>query len=170
MELTDIAPLETWKQLEKEIYEKSGLNASVYNTEGARITDFVNWVNPLCPEIKANQKGQTFICSLAHQNISKVAQESKKPVIDECDAGFVKVAVPIFVNDEYIGVAGGCGLLAEDGEIDTFYVQKTIGGDEENWVVLSENVKVLSNDSLGQLTAFIEEKLSIIVGSAQVKN
>jgi ligand-binding sensor protein len=130
MELTDIAPLEVWKKLEDEICKRSGLNASVFDMKGIRITGSENWVNELCPKIKAHTKGQTFICSLAHQNIVAQVEKGMKAVIDECDAGMVKVAVPIVVEGKMHGVVGGCGLMLEGGEVDTFLIQRTIGGEE----------------------------------------
>lgn len=39
MELTDIAPLEAWAQIENESFEKFNLQSSVFNADGIRITD-----------------------------------------------------------------------------------------------------------------------------------
>ena len=100
MELTDIQTLEEWENLEKEIFERSGLDASIFNTDGIRITDYKEWVNRLCPVIKDNDKGQSFICAVAHMNLAAIAKNTKDHVIEECDAGLVKILVPIFVNDE----------------------------------------------------------------------
>ena len=74
MKLTDIAPLEKWLELEQKINERTGLNASVFNIEGVRITNYKKWANKLCPVIKANKKGQDYICAVAHQNIGAQAE------------------------------------------------------------------------------------------------
>jgi len=87
MKLTDILPVEKWVELEKDINERFGLNASVFDREGVRITDFKKWANKLCPVVKGNKKGQTYICAAAHQNIAGQAKQTRKPVIGECDAG-----------------------------------------------------------------------------------
>lgn len=58
MELLDLCPLETWKSIEEDIRERTGLNAGVFNRAGIRIIPPTVWPNPLCPEIKANPKGQ----------------------------------------------------------------------------------------------------------------
>ena len=108
MDLTDLFPLDKWVELEKEINRRSGLNATVFDSNGTRITDFKKWSNSLCPLIKANEKGQTFICSSAHQNIAAVAKKTRKPVVKECDAGMAKIVVPVFVHDEFLGCVGGC--------------------------------------------------------------
>ena len=91
MQLTDIAPVESWVELEKEINRRSGLDANVFNTKGYRISDLKNWANSLCPEIKATDKGQSFICAPAHMNLAVQAMKTKRAVIEECDAGLIKM-------------------------------------------------------------------------------
>ncbi len=169
MELTEIASLEVWKELENEICKRSGLNASVFDMKGTRITGSENWVNRLCPIIKNNSKGQTFICSLAHQNIVAQVQKSQKAVIEECDAGMVKLAVPIIMENQMVGVVGGCGLLLEGGEVDTFLIQKTIGGEEKLLIELAEEVGVTTEDSLKDLSDYIEYQLVTIKKGSHLK-
>ncbi len=159
MELTDVAPLETWGELEQEINERSGLNASVFNADGIRITNFVKWANHLCPAIKGNTKGQDYICSVAHQNIAAQAAKTHEPVIETCDAGMMKLVVPIFVNDEFLGVAGGCGCLEKEEEIDTFLINKTTGIEEENLVNLAEDIPLMTRDEAETSAAYIKNKI-----------
>ena len=124
MKLTDIAPLQRWIELETDIHQKSGLDVNVFNTDGYRISEFKKWANNLCPEIKATDKGQSFICAQAHMNIAAQAMHTKLPAIEECDAGLIKLVVPIFVHDEFVGAIGACGFLLDDGEVDSFLVNK----------------------------------------------
>ena len=163
MKLTDIAPLEKWLELEQKINERSGLNASVFDVDGVRITDFKKWANKLCPVIKADEKGQSYICAVAHQNIAAEAERSRKPVIAECDAGLMKMVVPIFVNDEFLGVAGGCGYVLGDGEVDTFMVNKTIGLAEEKLKKLSDDVPVMTPEQAQSHAAFIQNEVDQIL-------
>jgi ligand-binding sensor protein len=163
MKLTDIAPLEKWLELEQKINERSGLNASVFDVDGVRITDFKKWANKLCPVIKADEKGQSYICAVAHQNIAAEAEHSRKPVIAECDAGLMKMVVPIFVNDEFLGVAGGCGYVLGDGEVDTFMVNKTIGLAEEKLKNLSDDVPVMTPEQAQSHAAFIQNEVDQIL-------
>ena len=60
MELLDLCPLETWKSLEDDIRDRSGLNAAAFSIDGIRLIPPAVWPNRLCPEIKANPKGQSF--------------------------------------------------------------------------------------------------------------
>jgi len=121
MELTDLLPLEKWKELEKEITRTSGLDANIFNIDGIRITDYKNWANKLCPAIKATDKGQSYICAVAHMNLSAQAKQTQKSLVEECDAGLVKIIVPIFVKDEFLGAVGACGFLLDNGEVDLFW-------------------------------------------------
>ena len=86
MRLVDILPSKNWVELEQEIHKRSGLNASVFDADGIRITKFQKWANRLCPMIKANEKGQSYICAVAHQNIAAQSMKKKEPIVEECDA------------------------------------------------------------------------------------
>jgi ligand-binding sensor protein len=163
MKLTDVAPLNIWVELEQKINERSGLNASVFNVDGVRITDFKKWANKLCPVIKADKKGQDYICAVAHQNLAAEAKHSRQPVIAECDAGMMKLVVPIFLNGEFLGVAGGCGYILENGEVDTFMVNKTIGIAEEKLMNLSDDIPVMTPEQAESHAKFIQVEIKQII-------
>lgn len=167
MELLDLCPIETWQTLEDEIRARSGLNAAVYNIEGYRIIPTERFPNRLCPEIKADPKGQSFICATAHMNIAILAKSAKAPVIEECDAGLIKLVVPVIVEDEYVGAVSGCGLLLDDGEVDTFLVNKMTGIDEAHLEDLVEGIPALTMAQAEQLGLFIQEQLTRIVSDYQ---
>lgn len=165
MKLTDILPLDKWVELEKEINERSGLNASVFDIKGIRISDFQKWPNRLCPVIKANDKGQSFICAIAHMNIAAQARQTGKAVIEECDAGLFKVVFPIFISGEFLGVVGGCGLLLGDSETDTFLINKVTDIDEEKLGELSEGIGRKSRAEIEELAQFLKEEVDKITGN-----
>jgi ligand-binding sensor protein len=165
MELLDVCSLETWAALENEIYRRSELNPAVYNTEGIRIQQNHRWPNRLCPEIKATSKGQSFICATAHMNLAIMARESREPVIEECDAGMVKLVVPIFVEDTFLGAVGGCGKILGDGEVDTFLINKITEIEEERVERLAGEVPSITVQKAQELAAFIEERIGQIVAA-----
>ena len=159
MTLLEILPVEKWIELEMGINKRSNLNASVFDADGIRITDFKKWANRLCPVVKADKKGQSYICAVAHQNAANQAKKTRNPAIVECDAGLVKVVVPIIVENEFLGVAGGCGLLLKDSEVDTFLVNITtdiVVGEVEN---LSNDIATISMEQLKSVIKYIEEEL-----------
>lgn len=163
MELVDICPLETWASLEDEIYERSGLNSAVYDINGIRINANPRWPNRLCPEIKNNPKGQSFICATAHMNLANQAGQTGQPVIEECDAGMIKVVVPISVNGTFLGSAGGCGLLLDGNEIDAFLINKIVGLEEEKVESLSEDIPSITMQKAEELGQFIQQRIEEIL-------
>lgn len=163
MKLTDILPLEKWVELEKEINKRSSLESSVFDTDGMRITGYKVWANNLCPAIKATSKGQTFICSMAHQNVAAQAEKTGKPVVNECDAGLVKIVVPIFYGGSFVGAFGACGLLMGDSEVESFLVHMTTEIDEKKIEELSDGIGTLSESEAESLAQFIRERLEAIV-------
>ena len=169
MELTDLLPLENWKELEKEITRRSGLDANIFNIDGIRITDYKNWANRLCPAIKATDKGQSYICAVAHMNLSIQAKQTQKSLVEECDAGLVKIIVPIFMKDEFFGAVSACGFLLDDGEVDSFLVNMTTGIDEEDIERLASDIGTISTERAGTVVSYIEEEISKIISKFEKK-
>lgn len=164
MNLTDIAPMETWIALEKEIHRDSGLDVNVFDIKGYRISDFKNWANRLCPEIKATDRGQSFICAPAHMNIAMQAMRTGQPAIEECDAGLVKLVVPIFSKGEFVGAVGACGCLLDDGEVDSFLVNKMTDIAEEKVDELSRDMPSIGREQAQSLAESIVESIAKITG------
>ena len=165
MELMDLLPLEKWKKLEMEVSRKFGLDANVFNTDGIRITDYKHWANRLCPAIKATDKGQSFICAVAHMNLSTQAKQTRKSVVEECDAGLIKIIVPIFVKDEFLGAFGACGFLLDDGEVDPFLVNMTTEISEEEIESLSADIGTISPEEAKLVAAYIDDEIRKIIGT-----
>ena len=131
MHMLDIQPKEEWARLEQHITDTLHLSGSVYDAEGNRVTGQHLWCNALCPSVHSNPQSQSGICAGASQYCTHTMAEAREPVLEECDAGFAKLAAPIVVNGEVIGSIGGCGALMDDAEADTFYIGKLTGlGDE----------------------------------------
>ncbi|MGD1967647.1 MAG: PocR ligand-binding domain-containing protein [Desulfobacterales bacterium] len=163
MQLTDLAPLERWIELEKDIHQKSGLDVNVFDTKGYRISEFKNWANQLCPAIKATDKGQSFICAPAHMNIATLAMRSQKPVIEECDAGMLKLVVPIFANQEFVGAVGACGFLLDNGEVDSFLVNKMTDINESKIESLSADIPTIKTARAEALGQYIMNQINEII-------
>ena len=165
MKLTDILPTEKWVELEKEIVQRYGVDANVFNVDGVRISEFKAWANDLCPAIKATDKGQSFICAVAHMNLAAQARQTCKAVVEECDAGLVKIVVPIFLDGLFLGAVGACGVLLEDGEADTFLINKITEIAEETAAQLSEKIGSISNEKALELKQFVQDRIDKIIAA-----
>ena len=160
MELTDILSKEEWAQFEKELFDRFHINCTVYNTSGIGVTGKPNWCNRLCPEIKANKNSLAAICAPGNQNFMAQARQTKKSVIGECDAGLTKIAVPIFVEDEFLGTAGGCGLLPKGGDVETFMIEKSMGLSEKEIADLCIGLESMSQEQAESMADFIEKRIA----------
>ncbi|CAB1057518.1 hypothetical protein D1BOALGB6SA_2271 [Olavius sp. associated proteobacterium Delta 1] len=160
MKLVDIMPIEKWIEIEKEVNQRSGLNAAVYDANGVRITDFKKWANKLCQALRATEKGQKFICAVAQQNIAARAAKTREPIVAECDAGLMKFVVPIIVDDEFLGTAGGCGLLNNPGQVDAYLVHRTTDMDEEDVRNLAEDIEHIPQGRLAEVRDYVEKKVA----------
>jgi ligand-binding sensor protein len=165
MKLTDLAPLEKWVELEKDIHQKFGLDVNVFDTKGFRISEVKNWANRLCPEIKATDKGQSFICAPAHMNIAAQATRSRQPVIEECDAGMLKLVVPIFARGEIVGAIGACGFLLDNGEVDGYLVNKMTEISEEKVEILADGIPAITNENAKILAEYITNQIAKIIAN-----
>lgn len=163
MKLIDILPLGKWVELEKDINGKYRLNAGVFDKDGNKITEYTSWGNRLCPVVKGNEKGRSAICAIANQNMLVQAKQTKKSVSEECDAGLVKFVSPIFVGEEFLGIAGGCGRLLDTGEVDSFLINKLAGIDQEEVEALSSDIDKISEDELERVIRYVEERINEVV-------
>lgn len=162
MKLTDILPIEIWATIEDEANEKFGLNASVFDAEGHRVTGRRRDINRLCPAIGASRDGQTQICARSHQDIVGRVRRGGKAVIDQCDAGFVKIVVPIFVNGEFLGAFGGCGKPLEDEGIDAFYVSKVTGIPEEEIEAMALDIPTMTELETEEVASFLAARVRAV--------
>ena len=160
MELTNMLSVEDWIRFEQELHDRFNLNCTVYNTAGISITGNPNWCNRICPEIKAHKESLAVICAAGNQNFLAQAQRTGKPVIDECDAGLIKIAVPIFVDGEFLGTAGGCGRPPEGVELETFIIEKTTGLSEDDIRKLCRDLKTMTEDQAQAAAGFIQNRIA----------
>ena len=167
MKLTDLQPLEKWVALEEAIHQRSGMRASIYNVDGIGITGQSRQPNELCRAIRATGKGQTYICAVSHQNMAAMAQNSRGPIIEECDAGLLKIVVPIFFQGEFIGAAGGCGRLLDEGEVDDFMINKTAGLAEEKIAELAQTLATITREEAERLAVFIAGEIDRMIREHQ---
>jgi ligand-binding sensor protein len=159
MSLLRILPVEAWVEIERALHEQFGMNTGVYNASGARITTFANWANRLCPVVKAHPEGVKFICAVANQAVTEKAVKAGAPVVEECDAGLVKICLPLFEGDRFLGTLGGCGLRPNEEPLDLYYLQKIMGVPMAELEDLAGSVPVTSE---ARTREFIERATSLI--------
>jgi len=159
MELTDIMPVEDWVALQNELHERFKLNADVMDKEGKRLAGNT-WGNDLCKAIREDKKGFGAICATAGQMFVQMLQNAKEPFAEECDAGMMRISVPIIVDGEFIGGVGGCGLVADDGEVDEFTIDMMSDLDAEKIAQAAKGVSVATEAQVKEIQDFIQGRIA----------
>ncbi len=154
MELTDTVSLEKWKSIVDQIHEKFGFNGTVYRKDNSVLAKSEGWANKVCPAIKSGDS--VVVCSSAQQRLSKIAQEKKDCAVDECDAGFIKFLMPLYIGNELAGTIGGCGCLDENTEIDAFHIGKLLK--KEDITDILSSTKHISKDKLREAIQFVQKQ------------
>ena len=162
MELVDVLPVEAWKELAEDIHKRFGINGGVNDNESFLVAASSQCANEICPKVREGEESRA-ICVAVQQYLAKLAREKKEPAVAECDVGLIKFVVPIFYKDEFLGTAGGCGILAEDGEIDTFYVAKVLDLGEEKVEKWIGGVRTFSQAELERVIAYVKKRLEKIL-------
>ena len=163
MEPTDLISEKTCQQIEQQIFRQYSVNAGVFDTLGKRITATPLWANTLCPIIKATQAANESICAVAHQYLADQARQTRLPAVDLCDAGMIKIVVPVYHKENFFGVVSCCGSLPEEGEIEDFLVQKTTGLSDEEFQLHYQSVKTINKGEIQTIIRTIEEQLSLLI-------
>jgi ligand-binding sensor protein len=165
MRMDELMSLAEWRHFEEALHRETGLNACAFDPDGVRITNFVEWANPLCPVIKGDPDAARAICAVAHQEIAREARRTRQPVVAECDAGLVKICVPIFVGEEFVGIAGGCGRLRATGEVETFHVTCVTGLPEARIRELAADIPRLPPGGARAAAEFIRRQVDEVLRS-----
>ncbi len=163
MRITDLLSTEEWTDFEREFHAQTGLDTNVYDPDGFTFTGVKQWANSLCPAIKSRPDALQSICSVAHQNLAQIAMHTKAPVVEECDIGLLKICVPVFFNEEFIGAVGGCGHLLEESEVDTFLVHKMTDLQESEVEELASDVRVITRADAEAVAEEMQERIKEIV-------
>lgn len=163
MELTDMVTPEDCFDFEKYLFDRFYMNCTVYDAAGVGVTGKPIWCNNLCPRIKSNPDSLAAICATGNQNFMAQARKTRAPIIGECDAGLLKISVPIFVDGTFLGTAGGCGRLPEGGEIETFIIEKTTGLNEAEITELCNGLQTMTREQAEEMAEVIEQRLAQLV-------
>ncbi|MDD3311380.1 PocR ligand-binding domain-containing protein [Pseudodesulfovibrio sp.] len=163
MKLTDLAPEAKWRELQQDLHDRFGLNADIMDADGHRL--FGNtWGNDLCRAIRNDDKGFSSICVMAGQMFTRLLKEGE-PFAEMCDAGLLRVSVPVKRDGEVIGAVGGCGLLpAEDEEVDAFTVGMMSGLDEAAIPGLASTVRTADEARIREIQDHISKRVAEITG------
>jgi hypothetical protein len=89
-----------------------------------------------------------------------VVKRTLRPEVDVCEAGLLRVVVPIIQEGVVVGQIAACGLAPEGEEPDWFLVVKQLGIPEEQVEELARTTPFGSEDEILKLGKSLLEELS----------
>ena len=103
---------------------------------------------PLCAAIRKDQTAATFICSQTNTAMLAVVRKTCKPEIDFCEAGMIRIVIPLIRNGELKGQVFACGLAAEEEELNVFLIAKQLNKPEQEIIELAKSTPFGSVEQL----------------------
>jgi len=114
---------------------------------------------PLCAAIRANPVAATFICSQTNTAMMAVAGRTGRPLIDLCEAGLIRLVVPIMWAGRLAGQIFACGLASEEEELCSFLIARNLGIAEPEVLELAKSTPP---GSIAELTAAADELFEML--------
>ena len=140
---------EEWQQILDDLFEELGLPAALMDRENA-VLQTSGERNPLCATIREREGSLSFICGQTQQFLSELARRTKKPVVEMCEAGLVKLVVPFFLNGVCAGNVTACGAVCPEEEIETYLIAQSTGVSEEDIEALCQEVPEIEREKVVQ--------------------
>jgi len=139
MRVYDIKPREEWQRVSDEIYKETEMPSAVLDSKKV-ILQTSGKRNPLCAIIRAIKESKSFICGQTQAFMAEKAKETRKSVIDACEAGMLKFVIPLFYKGKWEGSLTACGAGIPDAKIEGFIIAKSTNMNEEEIEELAQSI------------------------------
>ena len=169
MEMTDILPVSGWAELERDITDRFGVNAHVYNAQGSPFTGHSTWDNRLCLALRENKTAATGICAVINQVMGHEVRETGAAATADCDVGMLVVCVPLFIDGLLIGMVGGCGGFVDDNEPESYLLEKMAGLGQERVEELCQGMPRKTAAEVQAMSDYIEGRVAEIVSEFKAR-
>lgn len=95
-------------------------------------------------------------CGLCHKHWETVAKQQNRPVIFDCHIGIKNFAVPITIDNNYVGCVIGGQVLTEAPDVNYFRsVAQECGIDEDEYILALKDVKIIPNEKVKATTELL---------------
>ncbi len=155
----DVKSKEEWEKILDGFAQETKMTACLMNKDGGPLFCRVDRY-PLCAAVRENPQATTSICSQTNMAMLAVVGKTGKPEVDLCEAGLLRVVVPILHDGEMIGQITACGVAAEDEEVDTFRVSKELDISEEKAEELLKSTPMGNEEELQEMADRLFDRLN----------
>lgn len=111
----------------------------------------------LCSDYIKRNKSLCEKCYACHHEKEEIVRKKRKAVIYKCYAGFSNFAIPIFIDDSYLGCIIGGQILTEYKDENHFRkIAKELGVNERIILEASKNIKLFSDEEFEVIAKSME--------------
>lgn len=113
LNLLQVVPIEFLQEITRYFNEATGFSSVVADYEGKLLTHTSSTFNPFCTKLRQYPEGDAE-CRRSDAFGGMVAASKRQPYIYRCHMDIVVMAVPIVVNDHYLGILFNGQVLVEE--------------------------------------------------------
>lgn len=113
----DMMSKDEWHEVLKQFARKTGMVTCLGDPKG-NVIQCCSQRPSLCQAIRSKSEMLTFICSQASTTMTAVTAKTLKPELDFCQAGMMRIAIPIIRDSSMIGQIFACGLASHEEPIE----------------------------------------------------
>jgi ligand-binding sensor protein len=154
----DLKTKEEWEAILDRCAKEANMTACLMDRDGkllfCRMDRF-----PLCKAIRENQGALTSICMKTNTTMLSAVSKTLRPEIDICEAGLLRLVVPILNGRELVGQIAACGLASKEEEIEEFLVSKELGVTEEQVAEMAQASPFGAREELEKLGSRLFEEI-----------
>ncbi len=155
----ELKNMKEWKAILEAVSDNINMAASLTDKNGT-ILETNGDRCPLCHIIRMKKESLTYICSQCSRAMLTEVKQELKPVIDSCDAGFSRLAVPIIFHNNVIGQITACGGVQNINEIDSFLIAKQTDISEKEVENLAAATPVIAREEIQAIAERINSTLN----------
>jgi ligand-binding sensor protein len=155
----DLRSKEQWEEILDRLAEDVNMTACLTDDKG--VPFFCRRDRyPLCAAVRDNADAITAICSQTNTVMLAAVVKTLKPEVDYCEAGLLRLVVPVLHGGAIVGLVTACGLAVKEEEPETFLVSKQLGISEEEAARLAESTPFGAEDEVLRLGTRLFDELN----------
>ena len=146
MKLQEIFTTEEWDRLLGSFKTVLGIAPITIDATGNPLTTAC-FTCEACRMIKSTAEGARR-CKEGHQQMVGESKATRRALVKFCHAKFLKVTIPIFDGEEFLGMTGGCNILPEKAQADEAFLlglAKELGIDGKQLVEAAQKARRVSS-------------------------
>lgn len=167
--IEDLVDLDMLKDLFEKFSEATGFTIGFLNHPDMDILLGINW-RDICSKFHRGCPASNAVCIESNRHLLDQLNEPGKLVIEYCENGLVDCAIPIIIQGKHVASLATGQLLFKEPDLEKFRQQaKKFGFDEDQYMKALEDIPVLDEQKVRNMTAFLG-KLSEVISKLGYTN